>query len=157
LEEVVMAIMRSSDYFYPSLPSLLNNFLRSGDLFDWTNSNFSAGNSTLPAINVKETENEFAIEVAAPGMQKDDFKINLERGILTISSEKREEKNQENGEGKFSRKEFSYQSFQRSFTVPEDMVDGENIQAKYSEGILYIALPKKEEVKPRPPKEIKIL
>jgi HSP20 family protein len=106
-------------------------------------------------VNVKENENEFQIEVAAPGMKKDDFKVNFDNGRLTISSESREEKSEKDG-GKYTRREYRYQSFQRSFTVPESVVDGEKIQARYTDGILNISLPKREEVKPKPAKEIKI-
>lgn len=150
-----MAIIRSSDFFQPSLPSLFSNFLR-GDMWDWMNSNFSSGNSTLPAINIKETENEYILEVAAPGMKKEDFKIRMENGMLTIYSEKQEEIENQDKKGAYSRREFNYQSFQRSFSIPEDMVDGENIQARYHDGILDIRLPKKEEVKPKPAREISI-
>ncbi|HOI50524.1 MAG TPA: Hsp20/alpha crystallin family protein, partial [Prolixibacteraceae bacterium] len=77
-----------------------------------------------------------------------------ENNLLTISSEKKEEKKEENG--RYSRREFSYQSFQRSFTIPENLVAGDQISARYCEGILCITLPKKEEVKPKPAREIKI-
>lgn len=152
-----MALMRNSDY-YSAFPSIVSDFLK-GDLSDWMNLNFSSTNSTLPAMNVRETEEEFVIEVAAPGMQKSDFKINIARGVLTINSERKEENNFDNGDGgKYSRREFYYQSFQRSFNVPENIVDGDKIKAKYTDGILYVTLPKKEEVKKviSSPKEIAI-
>jgi HSP20 family protein len=146
-----MALIRSSD-FMPTIPSL-NKFFR-GDLFDWMNSNFSDINSSLPAVNVRESDKEYSIEVAAPGLRKDDFKVNLENGILTISSEKKDERAVE--KESYSRKEFSYQSFRRSFTVPEDEVEGEKINAKYEDGILCINIPKREVSKPKMAKEIKI-
>jgi HSP20 family protein len=121
---------------------------------DWGNSNFSSTDTTLPAVNVKENDEAFEIEVAAPGMTRNDFRISLENNLLTISSERKEEKKEE--EGRFTRREFSYQSFQRSFTVPESLVEGDKISAKYCEGILCITLPKKEEVKPKPAREISI-
>ena len=148
-----MTIVKSSDIF-PSLPSLFDNFL-SRDMMDWTSSNFSSTNTTLPAVNVKETENEYEIEVAAPGMKKEDIKVNLDHNVLTITSEKKEEK-KEKEKGKYTRREFSYQSFTRTFTVPEREVDGDNISAKYCDGILCVTLPKREEVKPKPAREIKI-
>lgn len=143
-------VKRNSDNF---LPSFFDNFL-SRDWMDWTNSNFSNTNTTLPAVNVQDTENEFVIEVAAPGLSKDDFKISLNHTQLTISSEKKEEK--QSKEGNYSRKEFSYQSFQRSFELPVNIVEGDKITANYKEGILYIHVPKKDEVKPKPSRTIEI-
>ena len=93
--------------------------------------------------------------MAAPGMKKSDFKLNYENGRLTISSERKDEKKEKNG-GKITRREFSYQSFQRSFSVPEDVVNADQISARYHEGILHVTLPKHEEAKPKPAKEIKI-
>ncbi len=148
-----MTLARLSDSTFPSFPSLFNRFFE-GDLMDWSNENFAGSNSTLPAVNVKENDDEFKIEVAAPGLKKEDFNVNYDNGRLTISSEKKEENEERNG--KYTRQEYSYQSFQRSFTVPETVVNGEKIVAQYSDGILYITLPKREEVKPKPAKEIKI-
>lgn len=119
------------------------------DLMDWGNSNFAGSNSTLPAVNVKESDDHFEIEVAAPGLKKDDFKINYDNERLTISCEKKMENEEKDG-GKLVRREFSYQSFQRSFTVPEKTVNADKIQAKYSEGILHVTLPKRDEIKPKP-------
>ncbi len=146
-----MTIVKRSNMF---LPSFWDNFF-SRDLMDWGNSNFSSTDTTLPAVNVRETDDAFEIEVAAPGMSKEDFRVNMENNLLTISSEKKEEKKEEE-KGRFSRREFSYQSFQRSFAIPENLVEGEQITAKYCDGILCISLPKKEEVKPKPAREIAI-
>ncbi len=137
----------------PYFPSFWDNFF-SNEMMDWNNSNFSSTDTTLPAVNVKENDEAFEIEVAAPGMNREDFKVKLENNLLTISSEKKEEKKEENG--RYSRREFSYQSFQRSFTIPENLVEGDKISARYCEGILCITLPKKEEIKPKPAREIKI-
>ncbi len=137
------------------LPSFWDNFF-SKDLMDWGSSNFSTTDTTLPAVNVKESDDAFEIEVAAPGMSKEDFRVKLENNLLTISSEKKEEKKEEE-KGHYTRREFSYQSFQRSFTIPESVVDGGKISAKYGDGILCITLPKKEEVKPKPAREISIM
>lgn len=147
-------VKSSSNKMFPSVPSFLDRFFE-GDLMDWNFSNFAGSNSTLPAVNVKENDNEFQIEVAAPGMKRDDFKVNYDNGRLTISSEKKEEHQEGKGD-KITRREFSYQSFQRSFSVPENAVNADKIEAKYADGILYIALPKREEVKPKPSREIKI-
>lgn len=122
---------------------------------DWNRTNYSGTDSTLPAVNVKENSNEFRIEVAAPGMNKEDFKVNYDNGLLTISSEHKNEIEEKEGE-KVTRHEFNYKSFQRSFTVAEDVIKAEKIAANYKNGILYITLPKREEVKPKPAKEIHI-
>jgi HSP20 family protein len=96
-------------------------------------------------VNVKETENDYVLEVVAPGFQKEDFKINLDNNTLTISAEKKEET--ENKNEKFIRKEYKQQSFSRSFTIDEK-VDAETISAKYVNGVLTLNLAKKQEVKP---------
>lgn len=149
-----MKLAKLSNDWYPSFPSLFDRFF-DGDLMDWNTSNYSSTNTTLPAVNVKENENEFQIEVAAPGLKKDDFKVSYDNGSLTISSEHKNEKETKEGE-KITRREFSYQSFKRSFTVAETAVDAEKIQANYHDGILNISLPKREEVKPKPAKQIAI-
>ena len=149
-----MTLARLTNNYAPSFPSLLDRFFE-GDVMDWNNSNFASNNSTLPAVNIKEDDNEFMLEVAVPGMKKDDFHLNYENGRLTISSEHKNETEQKEGE-KITRREFSYQSFQRSFTVPQSIVDADKIKASYNDGILNVRLPKKDEVKPKPPKEIKI-
>ncbi len=154
MEELTMTLARLSDNLFPSVPSLFNN-LFGRDLMDWNSWNFADENSTLPAVNVKENDNEFAIEVAAPGLKREDFKVNYENGRLTISSEKKEEREEKKKE-KVTRREFSYQAFQRSFSIPENIVDAEKISAKYHEGILHITLPKREEIKPKPAREISI-
>ncbi len=149
-----MTLSKISDRVFPTIPSFFDNFF-TRDLMDWNNSNFSGKNNTLPAVNIKENEVDFQIEVAAPGLAKENFKVNLDRNLLTISSELNQEK--EEHEGKYSRREFSYQSFQRSFTLPEATVDGEKISARYVDGILHVTLPKREEIKPKPAREIEIM
>jgi HSP20 family protein len=149
-----MTLAKLSNNWFPSVPSLFDRFF-DGELMDWNRSNFSSTDSTLPAVNVKENDNEFQIDVAAPGMKKDDFNLNYDNGRLTISSEKKNETEEKDGDH-ITRREFSYQSFQRSFTVAENVVDAEKIKANYQDGILHITLPKREEVKPKPVKEIKI-
>jgi len=144
-----MSLARFSDQY----PSLFDRFFEN-DLFDWSNRNYSATNTTLPTVNIKESDDDFEVEVAAPGFAKEDFKIELTRDILTISSDK--EINNEIKEGQqFTQREFSYQSFSRSFTLP-NIVDSEKIGAKYENGILRINIPKKEESKPRPARQIAI-
>ena len=101
--------------------------------------------NNIPAVNVKENENNFQIEVAAPGLKKEDFKLSLHENRLTISA-KQEAKTEEKTE-KYTRQEFNYTSFQRTFTLPKN-VDGDKIEATYADGILQVGLPKKEELKP---------
>jgi len=96
------------------------------------------------------------VEVAAPGMNKKDFKIQLDGNLLTLSSEKTEQSEEDSKDEKYSRREFSYQSFQRTFTLPKDVVDADKIQAKYENGLLHLEIPKKEEAKVKPPKQIQI-
>lgn len=144
-----MLAKRNENY----LPSFFDRFLNN-ELMDWGHSNFSSTNTSLPAVNVKETDDDFVIELAAPGMDKNDFKINFKNNVLTISSEKKNESEEKSQN--YTRKEFSYQSFQRSFTVSDNAVLGDKISAKYNNGILHITLPKREELKPQPEREIKI-
>ncbi len=155
MEDIAMTLAKLSNNWFPSTPSFFDRFFES-DLMDWGNSNYSSTNSTLPAVNVKETDNEFLIEVAAPGMNKKDFNVNYDNGRLTISSEHKNESEEKEG-NKVTRREFSYQSFQRSFTIAQNVVDADKIEASYDNGILNIKLPKREEVKPKPSKQIKIL
>jgi len=149
-----MTLARLSNRWFPSVPSMLDKFFE-GDVMDNNTWNFAGTDSTLPAVNVRENDNEYQIEVAAPGLKKNDFKVNYDNDRLTISSEKEDEHEEKTGD-KVTRREFSYQSFQRSFTVPESEVVADKIGARYNEGILHITLPKREEVKPKPAKEIKI-
>ncbi|MDP2889526.1 MAG: Hsp20/alpha crystallin family protein [Bacteroidota bacterium] len=144
-----MALMKFQDQF----PSMFNRFFEN-DLFDWSTRNFSNTNTTLPSVNIREDENGFEVDMAAPGFEKKDFKIELINNLLTISSEKKVETETKEGQ-QFTRQEFSYQSFSRSFTLP-NTVEGEKIQAKYENGILKVAIPKKEEAKPKPVKQIEI-
>ncbi|MDD4107969.1 MAG: Hsp20/alpha crystallin family protein [Prolixibacteraceae bacterium] len=143
-------LARRSENYFPSLFDKLFN----SDLMDWNLTNFSSTNTSLPAVNVKETKDDYIIEVAAPGMGKKDFKVNYQNNVLTISSEKEEERKED--DDNYTRREFCYQSFQRSFTVPGNNVDSDKINASYADGILTIQLPKREEIKPKPAREIKI-
>jgi HSP20 family protein len=104
-------------------------------------------NYGVPAVNIAEHEGGFRLEVAAPGLKKEDFKINLENNVLTISAQQ-EQKNEESTE-KYTRKEFSFTSFRRAFTLP-NTIDGEHINAAYTDGVLKVELPKKEEAKKTP-------
>jgi HSP20 family protein len=100
--------------------------------------------SRVPAVNIAETDNEFYIELAAPGLKKEHFKINVEKNILNISAESKTENNEQ--AKKYNRREYSYNSFVRSFTLPE-VVDHSRIEAEYVDGVLKINIAKKEEAK----------
>jgi HSP20 family protein len=147
-----MSLVKRENYL-PTWSNFFNDFLNR-DWYDWSNQNFSLTNTTIPSVNIKENENEFEVEMAAPGMTKDDFKIELNNSVLTISSEKQTE-NQSKEDKNVTRREFSYQSFSRSFTLPV-IVETEKITAKYENGILRVNIPKKEEAKPKPLKQIKV-
>lgn len=114
--------------------------------------NFNTGMS-LPKVNIKETADAYFVEMAVPGMKKSDFEIELDNQVLSISTEN--EQNIEQKEDNYTRREFGYSSFKRSFTLPETVDEGK-IKASYNEGILNIHLPKKEEAKQKPPRNITI-
>lgn len=114
--------------------------------------NFNSGIS-LPRVNIRETADEYFVEMAVPGMKKSDFKIELDNQVLLISTETQEE-NEEKGDN-YTRREFGYSSFRRSFNLPETIDDGK-IKANYTDGILSVHLPKREEARQKPPVSIKI-
>ena len=147
-----MSIVKWKPNLLPNVDRFFDDFFKA-EFPTWSRRNFSADGSTLPAVNVQETEDEFKLEVAAPGMSKIDFNVSVDNGVMTISAEK--EMKNENNENGYSRKEFSYQSFQRSFSLPESVDDGQ-IKAKYNDGILYLTIPKRPEAKPKPAKMIKV-
>ncbi len=147
-----MSNIRKRDDF-PMWPKLFTDFF-DRDWMDFTSRNFSTTNTTLPAVNIKENDEGFEVEMAAPGLSKKDFKIELNNNVLTISSEKQVEHETSEGQ-EFTRREFSYQSFSRTFTLPE-IVASDKINARYENGLLKVAIPKKEEAKPKPPKQIQI-
>ncbi len=144
-----MLLARNSN----QIPSLFDR-LFDGEMFDWSNRNFSNTNTTLPSVNIKENGDAFIVALAAPGLEKEDFKIELNHNLLTISSEKKTENEIKEGEF-FTKREYSYQSFSRSFTLPQ-MADGEKIEANYEKGILTVNIPKREEAKPKPARMIDI-
>ncbi len=108
---------------------------------------FSGGMLKSPAVNVIEKENAFFIELAAPGLGKSDFKIEMQENQLSISAEKKSENQVEEG-GKFTRKEFSFSSFKRTFTIPENKVLTDSIKAVYDNGILKVEIPKRMQEEP---------
>ena len=148
-----MSLIKRNDPDYTTLPSIWDNFLNR-DIFNW-GSNFANRGGSVPSVNIKETPNSFEVELAAPGMEKKDFKIELDGNTLSISSEKEEQQEQKDGEN-YTRKEFSYQSFYRTFHLPKDVVDAEKIKAKYENGLLQLSIPKREEAKQKPSRLIDI-
>jgi HSP20 family protein len=136
----------------PSFSRMFDDFFKA-EFPVWSHNNFAAEGSTLPAVNIKETDKEFSLELAAPGMKKEDFNVGVEDDVLTISAEREETK--EEKEESYNRKEFTYASFQRKFTLPEG-IDAGKVTAKYEDGVLLLSLPKKPEAQPKPTKTIKI-
>lgn len=121
--------------------NLLDEFFNTG--FDFMGSDFA---SHAPAVNIKETKDAFSLDLAAPGLNKEDFKINIDKNQLKVSANK-EVKSEENKEdGKYTRREFNFNSFSRTFTLP-NTIDKKAINAAYENGVLTLTLPKKEEAK----------
>lgn len=137
------------------IPSVFGDFLKPWNNWFDANNGGSLWNNmlTVPAVNIVEEEKEFKISLAVPGMKKNDFKIDLEGDILTISAEREEEKD-ESGK-KFTRKEYSYSSFCRSFTIPEG-TKVDKIDARYEDGVLKLMLPKTEETRKLAAKHIAV-
>lgn len=147
-----MTLIKRSNSLFPSVPSFFDDFF-TRDAFERSNTNNGYG-SSLPAVNIKEDDNNFEVEVAVPGLKREDFNIELEKDVLTISSENKTKS--ETDESNFMRREFRYSSFKRTFSLPENKVNGDKVNAKYTDGVLHVTLPKKEEAKPKPVRTIKI-
>lgn len=149
------SLVKSNGTFFPTIPSLFDDFF-TRDWLDSSLANWRVSGATLPAVNVMETNDDFRIEVAAPGMKRSDFKVELDNNVLTISSQREEKAEEKDAAGNYTRKEFSYQSFQRSFSLPENKVIGDKISARYADGILHVTVPKSEEAKVKPAKQIAV-
>ncbi|GAB3892254.1 Hsp20/alpha crystallin family protein [Spirosoma agri] len=152
-----MLIMNPLMHTNNNFPTLIENFF--GRDANKLSNTSSSSVRNVPAVNVVEHQDGFRIDVAAPGLKKEDFKINLNHTTLTISA-RQEMRNEEAGKGErigenYTRREFSYSSFQRTFTLPTS-VDVNTIQASYADGILKIELPKRKETKVKPPRQIEI-
>ncbi len=134
------------------MPSVFDDFFKPwNEWFD--NGGLLAKTMNVPAVNITEQKNDYLVSLAAPGLKKEDFKIDVDGNMLTISSEK--EETREEKDKKFTRKEYNYTSFSRSFTLPEE-INKEKIEAKYEEGVLKISLPRKEEAKKPAAKNIAV-
>lgn len=135
-----------------------NGFNDFPSLFDEFFNDWNQGSTMKPAsvsVNVRENDNAYFLEVVAPGFEKEDFNVELENDMLTISHQRKNEQNEENEN--YTRREYHFQSFKRSFRLPENGIDAEGINASYKSGVLHIELPKKieEEVKSTKMIEIK--
>ena len=147
-----MALVKSNFPAFPTFPRLFDDFF-TRDLFDFNNRSNSVTQTTIPSVNIVENNEGFAVEMAAPGMDKGDFNIQLNNEVLTISSQKEWKQEMKDNE-RYTRHEFSYQAFERSFHLPKTVVDESKIKAEYNNGILRVLIPKKEEAKALPPRTI---
>lgn len=125
------------------MPSLFDDFFTM-PWNDWFNGGLQPGMTNVPSVNISERKDDYLVSMAAPGLKKDDFKISVEGNMLSICSEKEESEEEE--DERYTRKEYSYSSFERSFTLPDE-VKKDKIDAKYKDGVLDIILPKKEEAR----------
>jgi len=130
--------------------SFFDDFL-TRDLFDWSRRVNNSG--SVPPVNIMETNDDFRVEMAAPGMKKNDFHVELDNDMLTIWTDLRNEQANENHQ--YTRREFSYHAFKRSFYLP-NTVEADKIEATYRDGMLSLVIPKKEEARKKPVKTISI-
>lgn len=147
-----MKVIKRENANTPAVNNLLGS-LFFDDLFNWNNSNWQSRGYS-PAVNISESDEGFNLDLAAPGMKKEDFKIELENDVLTISAEAKTER--EETKNNVLRKEFGFTGFKKSFTLPENAVNDQDIKAQYNNGVLSVFLPKREEAKPQPPRMIEI-
>ena len=140
-----MSIVKRNNLVFPSL---MNEIFKP----DWFGG-VDTSNFDVPAVNIKDNEKDFELELVAPGRKKEDFNIEVDHDVLTISSEKKHE--EEVKEGKYTRKEYNFSSFKRSFTLPET-IDTDKIKAESEDGLLKFVLPKKEESLPKPKRLIEL-
>lgn len=142
-----MTLMKSSSSMLPGF--FFDDFFGR----DWFGSDM--GRSTLPAVNIHEDGEGYHVELAAPGMNKKDFNVELENQTLTISYGKKEETEDKDREGNYTKREFNYTSFRRSFMLPNS-IEQDKIKGEYKEGILHLHIPKKEEARKKPARMIEI-
>lgn len=154
MKSLIKLNSNGNNLMFPEFPSLFEDLL-TREMFNFPNREVFNGNST-PAVNVKETDSAYELEMAAPGMEKKDFKIELEQDTLVISAQHENNTEEKSEDGRYSRKEFSYQSFRRAFHLPENSVNDTEISANYKDGILHILVPKKEPSKPKIMRQISI-
>ncbi len=147
-----MSLMKiDQDTFFPSIAPLWEDFF-GRDIMERTG---WRSTSSVPAVNIEEKPQAFEVTLAAPGLQRNDFEIKIDNGMLCVSSKKEEKHEEHDKQGKYTRREFRYHAFSRSFTLPE-AVDADKIEASYIDGILSIHLPKKEPAQEQPVKQINV-
>ncbi|MCO6501277.1 MAG: Hsp20/alpha crystallin family protein [Vicingus serpentipes] len=146
-------LIKRNGSFFPTIPTLFDDILVK-NLFNNSDINHIDHSNTFPAVNIQETNTSYELELAAPGMNKDDFDIEISNNKLIVNAHRTKEI-EDKGEN-YTRREFNYQQFQRSFQLPEMLVNEEKIVANYNNGILKITLPKKEENKANPFRRITI-
>ncbi|MBD1259180.1 Hsp20/alpha crystallin family protein [Maribacter polysiphoniae] len=140
-----MSLIKRNDVLFPSI---MNEILKP----DWFGGMVN-DNASIPAVNIKENEKDYELELAVPGRKKEDFKIEVNENLLTVSSETSTSENEE--KENYTRREFTFSSFKRAFTLPET-IDEDGIKATYENGILKFNLPKKEEALPKPKRLIEL-
>lgn len=138
------SLVKNTNSRLSDMPSMFDDFFLR-DFFQFPA--FNNKNNFMPSVNIKESEDNYELEIAAPGLLKEDFKIETDGQMLTVSAEKEIKNNDNEKERNYTRQEFSYQSFKRSFTLPEKIVETDKISANYKNGILYLLLPKTKEGK----------
>lgn len=138
-------IRRTNDLF----PSFFDDFVGR----DWFNE--GSRGTTLPAVNIRESGDDFTVELAAPGMKKNDFHVELDDQVLTISYEKEMKNDEKDAEGHYTKREFNYSSFERTFTLPKSVAQ-DKIKGEYKDGVLTLTIPKKEESRNKPSRLIEI-
>lgn len=150
-----MSLILKNKGMFPLGNPLVDEFL-TNDLLDWDGRNIATIGTTLPSVNILESAKEINIELAAPGLKKGDFNIELdENNILSISAEHTEEKHEKGKKGEFTRKEYNYESFLRTFSLP-DYSNNDKIDANYKDGILHVTIAKKQKATPKATKSISI-
>jgi HSP20 family protein len=149
-----MKTLVKTDGLFPTMNNVMDDFF-STEMMEWNGRSVSNVGRTLPFVNIKETPKEYTIDLAVPGFKKEDFKIEHTNHILTVCSKHEEEKMEKDVEGTYTRKEFSYNSFYRSFTLPET-ANNDEIHATYKEGILSVVVVKKPVSSPNTSKAITI-
>jgi HSP20 family protein len=143
------------DYTNPYVAHFLNEMLSKSDK-ETTQGVSKNQCKTKPAVNIKEDDAQFVIQLLVPGFDKDDIVIDVDNQVLTISSKEKEAGAEVQKEERFTRKEFELGTFHRSFTLPENQIDEEGIRATHKNGVLTVELPKREEVLPKPARSISI-
>jgi HSP20 family protein len=138
----------NSNDLFPKLDSFFDDFFKRDSFFKAVDLG-----TVMPAANLKETSEAYHLDIAVPGLRKEDFKITLDNKILTISSEKKEEKEEKDGE-KITKREFNYSSFQRIFQLPDNIKD--EVVAKYENGLLKVIIPKTQKAENSKSKQIEV-